>query len=362
MSLKNAYKHDVFISYSSLDSEWVYQDFLPHIEKAGLNVLLDRDFEIGQPIIKNIEKAISTSRYTILVITPEWIESVWCEFEGLLIRTLDPAAREGRVVPLIVKPTSLPHWLSFLTYLDLTKPQNFDIGINRLIKYLTRDSLNQGSMAPSVEDSVLASERGINYESLAELLPVGKWREADAATRDLMTQAVGKAPGKGKGLTIREIETFPCIDLQTIDSLWVEFSRGRFGFSVQRRIYLQANRNRERFGDLIGWRVNGVWIALADAIFDVSAPEGHLPIGGNFGLLNVYAARTQGRGLIGLIESEVNIIKSAGIDLLHKGGAERLTKRLKAELSADSGFALWWMEGRITLISRLGACRSQAKF
>jgi len=38
-------------------------------------------------------------------------------------------------------------------------------------------------------------------------------------------------------LNIKDIEKFPCEDLRTIDQLWVEYSNGSFGFSVQKRIY-----------------------------------------------------------------------------------------------------------------------------
>ena len=31
---------------------------------------------------------------------------------------------------------------------------------------------------------------------------------------------------------------FPCDDLRTIDQLWVHYSNGKFGFSVQKKIYM----------------------------------------------------------------------------------------------------------------------------
>ena len=33
------------------------------------------------------------------------------------------------------------------------------------------------------------------------------------------------------------MKNFPCQDLGTIDKLWVEYSDGKFGFSVQKKIY-----------------------------------------------------------------------------------------------------------------------------
>jgi len=36
------------------------------------------------------------------------------------------------------------------------------------------------------------------------------------------------------------IEAFPCEDLRTIDQLWVHYSNGKFGFSVQKKLWLEC--------------------------------------------------------------------------------------------------------------------------
>jgi hypothetical protein len=53
-----------------------------------------------------------------------------------------------------------------------------------------------------------------------------------------MLQTVGK--DKNQILTADDIQTFPCEDLYRINELWVECSEGRFGFSVQKKIYLDC--------------------------------------------------------------------------------------------------------------------------
>ncbi|MFM7908322.1 MAG: GUN4 domain-containing protein, partial [Microcystis sp.] len=64
-------------------------------------------------------------------------------------------------------------------------------------------------------------------------------------------------------------------------------SGGRFGFSVQAKIYRELGGTREynervwnAFGDRVGWRVNNSWIyEWRDVTFDLKAPLGHLPMG-----------------------------------------------------------------------------------
>jgi hypothetical protein len=82
--------------------------------------------------------------------------------------------------------------------------------------------------------------------------------------------------------------------------LWVKYSNGRFGFSVQKRIYQGLGGTREyngkiweKFGDKVGWRKRGSWIWLyyedITFTFDKKAPEGHLPGWGGWvwGLLKI---------------------------------------------------------------------------
>jgi len=129
---------------------------------------------------------------------------------------------------------------------------------------------------PTETDVPLKSERGVDYTNLRDLLAAKKWREADRETARVL-----KVAGV---LDSESIEKFPCEDLRTIDQLWVKCSNGRFGFSVQKRIYQSLGGTRkydekvwEKFGDRVGWRKNNEWLSYGDYTFSEKAPEGHLP-------------------------------------------------------------------------------------
>ncbi|MBW4522325.1 MAG: GUN4 domain-containing protein [Scytolyngbya sp. HA4215-MV1] len=131
----------------------------------------------------------------------------------------------------------------------------------------------------------LASEKGVDYRHLQELLAAGKWKEADQETADQMLKAMGKE--KWWDVEKKDLLNFPCQDLQTIDALWVHYSQGRFGFSVQKQIYLDCGAQLdgnypgdkiwEKFCDRIGWRMNNKYISLDQVTYSTSAPMGHLP-------------------------------------------------------------------------------------
>ncbi len=66
------------------------------------------------------------------------------------------------------------------------------------------------------------------YTKLEEYLEAGEWREADQETYSVMLKVAG-----GK-LESEDLKNFSCPDLREIDRLWVQYSQGHFGFSVQK--------------------------------------------------------------------------------------------------------------------------------
>ncbi|WP_204136977.1 GUN4 domain-containing protein [Halomicronema sp. CCY15110] len=138
----------------------------------------------------------------------------------------------------------------------------------------------------------LESEQGVDYAHLRELLRAGKWKEADQETVEVMLKAAGKDAEERRYLTLDEARNFPCKDLLTIDRLWVHFSGGKFGFSVQKQIWVEVGGKLDfgedrdaaiaaydKMSDRNGWRVNESYISYDQVTFNTSAPAGHLPLG-----------------------------------------------------------------------------------
>ena len=134
---------------------------------------------------------------------------------------------------------------------------------------------------PIVEPELISSV-GMDYRKLQDLLGAGRWKEANDETVRVML-VVAKRQKEGV-LDAQSVDNLPCKDLKTIDKLWVKYSRGRFGFSVQKQIYqsLGGTRNfnsiiTEAFGDKVAWRKEGKSKSYSELTFDKIAPRGHLP-------------------------------------------------------------------------------------
>jgi len=121
------------------------------------------------------------------------------------------------------------------------------------------------------------------YHKLRDLLAAGEWKEADQETALVMLQVAGRE--KERWFREEDIENFPCEDLRSIDKLWVKYSNGRFGFSVQKCIWLEEGGKVDyetecRLDDRVGWRVEGKWQSYSNLTFGLAAPTGHLPVYG----------------------------------------------------------------------------------
>jgi hypothetical protein len=122
----------------------------------------------------------------------------------------------------------------------------------------------------------------LRYARLETLLQAQNFKEADKETREIML-AVANREEEG-WLRKEDAEKFPCKELRSIDQLWLKYSRGKFGISVQQQIYQSLGGTKEynrdvwsSMGDRVGWRQEGKWLDYSDLNFSQTAPSGHLP-------------------------------------------------------------------------------------
>ncbi|MFO5491983.1 MAG: GUN4 domain-containing protein [Cuspidothrix sp.] len=125
------------------------------------------------------------------------------------------------------------------------------------------------------------------FQNLETLLKAGKWRNADLETWNLMLKLT-KREQEG-WLRVEDVKNFPRQELRKMDQLWVKYSNGKFGFSVQKQIWLELGGKLDgepdwdtftKLGDRVGWRKNGEWLSDSYYTFSTNALSGHLPVFG----------------------------------------------------------------------------------
>ena len=99
-------KYDLFISYAHKDAAYVNQ-LVVALKEEGLRVWHDQGLlRLGEDLLAGIQLALETSRFYLLVISPNYLASEWANFElGVAL------SRKQPIIPLYLHPvvsTALP--------------------------------------------------------------------------------------------------------------------------------------------------------------------------------------------------------------------------------------------------------------
>jgi hypothetical protein len=151
---------------------------------------------------------------------------------------------------------------------------------------MPKDSQNNQETKP--KQNIKNQVDNLLFTKLNECLKNRQWQAADEETTRLIIQ-LGDKDKKGY-LNANDCKNFPKEELHTIDKLWLDNSDNKFGFSVQRKIYLEVGGRLDKYnyeshkkkGKRLGWMKDGAWLEYSELDFDITAPQGHLPSLGNF--------------------------------------------------------------------------------
>jgi hypothetical protein len=123
------------------------------------------------------------------------------------------------------------------------------------------------------------SARGLDYAPLQQALMAQQFEEADRITSALLRELAGPTAVRRGYVYYSEVPPMPSADLDSLDRLWVCFSRGRFGFSVQGRLLRSCNDRWELLWPKLAWKDGGRWTRYPGSFqWSIDAPEGHMPL------------------------------------------------------------------------------------
>jgi hypothetical protein len=123
------------------------------------------------------------------------------------------------------------------------------------------------------------SESDLDYSTLQQALLEERFEEADRLTSAFLRQLAGEQAERRGYVYFSEVLSIRGLDLVTIDRLWIAYSQGRFGFTVQARLLATVNGRYDKLWPRIGWKKEGVWTRYPRAFdWSLKAPEGHMPL------------------------------------------------------------------------------------
>lgn len=131
----DSFAYDAFVSYrkdGTDDRRWAEGILIPRLEAHGLRLIIENRFKLGVPRIREIERAVLSSRYTIGIFTPAYLHGAFEDFQTLLAKHNAIETRSPRFVPVIRRPCDLHLADRMTTALDLSDDTEVDAGIERL--------------------------------------------------------------------------------------------------------------------------------------------------------------------------------------------------------------------------------------
>ena len=332
---------EVFISYSKQDKE-LRDGLLAHLrplEREGIITWHDRQILPGTEWDEEIKARLNAADIILLLISADFLATDYCTQVEIPEALRRHEAGEATVMPVILRACSwkrtplaaiqaypekakpIRSWTDideaytdivegvYLAATEIKKRRNYqhqaqeqqrqqELERKSILELQRREGEQSRRAAQTVSADELASERDVDYTRLRDLLKAGKWKEADQETAARMCEAVAGQQHDGL-LNQNIIRRFPRTDLRTIDELWVEHSQGRFGFSVQKKIWQKLGSPDKDYGEHyeeqlkkfrkeVGWEkkaflLRDSWKSYSELTFNISAPVGHLPLGGVWG-------------------------------------------------------------------------------
>lgn len=125
----------------------------------------------------------------------------------------------------------------------------------------------------------VSSAAGIDYAPLQHHLMLQEFEAADRLTSEVLRQLAGPDAVSRGYVFYSEVAGMPSVDLESLDRLWLVYSQGRFGFSVQGRLLKACGGQWERLWPRLGWKQDGRWTRYPGSFtWSLAAPDGHMPL------------------------------------------------------------------------------------
>jgi len=129
----DGFAYDAFISYRQQepDKTWVRKRLVPRLKAEGLKVFID--FRLGAPIVTEMERAVLQSRYTVGVLSPNYLKNNFNDLESILAEHIGLEQSQLRFIGVMREPCKPRLGIRARYYLDMTDEDEFEAAVDRLV-------------------------------------------------------------------------------------------------------------------------------------------------------------------------------------------------------------------------------------
>src|SRR5271166_621787 len=132
----DGFEYDVFVSYRQQepDKTWARKILVPRLKAGGLKVFIDYlDFRLGAPIVTEMERAVVQSRYTVGVLSPNYLRSNFTELESILAEHIGLEQSQQRFIGVMRENCKPRLGIRARYYLDMTDEDECEAALARLV-------------------------------------------------------------------------------------------------------------------------------------------------------------------------------------------------------------------------------------
>jgi hypothetical protein len=136
--------YDLFIIHEDADRAWV-DGYLKHaLGLDAARVMTPHDFRLGATTTDEFERGVTSSRFTLLVLSPAFLAGRWTEFGAALVSFSSVEEGKDRLLAVTLHACPVPLHIRFRESLDCTDWTRWDDEAARLRRHL-------GGLAPLLE-------------------------------------------------------------------------------------------------------------------------------------------------------------------------------------------------------------------
>jgi hypothetical protein len=131
--------YDALVVAAPDDRSWAISTLVRLLEERNLRVGVEsRDAELGGFRIREIERLVSTSRFTLPVLTPRFSAGQFEELQSLMALHLGIEQGRTRLIPIVREPCEASLAVQMLVHLDMTRDEKVVPQLERLVRTLSK--------------------------------------------------------------------------------------------------------------------------------------------------------------------------------------------------------------------------------
>ena len=131
--------YDVLVVHAAdeRDAAWA-RSFIRELEEREVRVCTEELAELGEARVLAVERLVSTSRFTLPIMTPRFSAGRFQELQTVMAQHLGVEEGRARLIPIVREASEARLGLRMLVHLDMIRDENVALGIDRLVRTLQK--------------------------------------------------------------------------------------------------------------------------------------------------------------------------------------------------------------------------------